>query len=165
MDSAAGYLIIFNITKKSNIGNLLRTANAFGISEVLVVGKRRFHEFGAFGTSGATTKRHFYRLEDACAYLRRLDCTICGIEITDEAISVCRAPFRGNTAFMVGNEGTGLTLEQRKLCDYFVYIPQFGSGASLNVNVATGIVLQRFAEWAGWEENDRQHEKFTKHEH
>ena len=160
MSQVSSYLIVFNIIKKSNIGNLIRTANAFGVSEVLVVGKRRFHEFGAFGTASQTQKRHFYSLDDACEYLRQIGCSICGIEILDEATSVYQVPFRGSTAFMLGNEGTGLSREQRNHCDWFLYIPQYGTGASLNVNVAAGIILHRFAEWAGWNESPREGTKF-----
>jgi tRNA G18 (ribose-2'-O)-methylase SpoU len=39
--------------------------------------------------------------------------------------------------------------KQKSVCDGFVYIPQYGAGtASLNVNVATGIILHRYASWA-----------------
>jgi len=56
----------------------------------------------------------------------------------------------GPTAFMLGNEGQGLSTKQMSLCDRFVYIPQHGCGtASLNVAVACSIVLHHFALWAG----------------
>lgn len=46
---------------------------------------------------------------------------------------------------------------QKAMCDYFVYIPQFGTGtASLNVNVAASIVMHHFADYAGYEEAPRQ---------
>ena len=36
---------------------------------------------------------------------------------------------------------------QKGICDHFVYIPQYGNGtASLNVNVATALVLHNFVE-------------------
>jgi len=35
-------------------------------------------------------------------------------------------PFRGSTAFLMGNEGHGLTDAQIAVCDHFVYIPQVG---------------------------------------
>jgi tRNA G18 (ribose-2'-O)-methylase SpoU len=38
--------------------------------------------------------------------------------------------------------------KQKSVCDGFIYIPQYGAGtASLNVNVATGIILHRYATW------------------
>ena len=42
---------------------------------------------------------------------------------------------------MMGNEGEGLSKKQIGMCDQLVYIPQYGSAVSLNVNVAAGIVL------------------------
>ena len=47
-------------------------------------------------------------------------------------------------AFLMGNEGQGLSDKQMEACDGFVRIPQYGNGtASLNVNVAASIILQR----------------------
>ena len=37
-------------------------------------------------------------------------------------------PYTGPTAFMLGNEGQGMTPRQMALCDKFVYISQYGAG-------------------------------------
>ena len=43
-----------------------------------------------------------------------------------------------------------------------MYVPQYGDGtASLNVTVATSIVLQHFAQWAGYQEHGREGQKFV----
>ena len=64
-------------------------------------------------------------------------CTLCGVEITEGAAGVHKHPFRGSTAFLMGNEGHGLTEAQLAACDHFVYIPQHSTAtASLNVNAA-----------------------------
>jgi tRNA G18 (ribose-2'-O)-methylase SpoU len=56
----------------------------------------------------------------------------------------------GSTAFLVGNEGTGLSEAQKAVCDHFVYIPQYGNGtASLNVSVAAAIALVSARGWCG----------------
>ncbi len=81
---------------------------------------------------------------------------ILGIEIAPDARSVASLPFSGPTAFILGNEGSGLSPTQCAICDGFIYIAQHGPGtASLNVAVAAGIVLHRFAEWAGYGEAAR----------
>jgi len=154
------YLVVFNVAKKQNVGGLIRTANAFGASEVVIVGRKDFREFGAFGTSTGIARRHFYRLDEACAYLRDQGCAICGVEILDGAVSGEQRPFRGSTAFLVGNEGDGLTAAQIAQCDHAVYVPQYGTGASLNVNVATAVVLHHFALWADFDESERVGSKF-----
>jgi hypothetical protein len=68
----------------------------------------------------------------------------------------------GPTAFMLGNEGQGMSPKQMSLCDSFVYIPQHGEGtASLNVAVACSIVLHHFAVWASYPEREREGHKFV----
>ena len=101
-------------------------------------------------------------LEDAVAYLRReRGCEVVGVEIVEGAERVQDAPFRGSTAFMLGNEGAGLTEKQIGLCDRFVYIPQYGAGtASLNVTTAAAIALHHFGAWAGYREARRLGHKF-----
>jgi hypothetical protein len=59
-------------------------------------------------------------------------------------------------------QGHGLSEKQVAACDAFVYVPQYGDGtASLNVTVATSIVLQHFAQWAGYQEHGREGQKFV----
>jgi hypothetical protein len=49
-----------------------------------------------------------------------------------------------------------------RLCDAFVYIPQYGAGtASLNVTVAASIILHHFALWAGYAERGREGAKYV----
>jgi tRNA G18 (ribose-2'-O)-methylase SpoU len=72
---------------------------------------------------------------------------IIGIEIDPASISLEKQPFRTSTAFMMGNEGQGMTSKQMAICDGFVRIEQYGGGtASLNVSVSVAVVLQRFFE-------------------
>ncbi len=176
------FLILFNISKKCNVGNILRTASAFGVyqvhgtplistphgcvgtstarhnhNQVCIIGNRSFSTYGSHGADAHLDYRHFVTLEACCAYLHdEHHAQIIGIEITDNAYPVHAHPFHTNTAFMLGNEGTGLSSKQMALCDSFVYIPQHGQGtASLNVNVAAAIVLHHFACWAGTPEAPR----------
>ena len=72
---------------------------------------------------------------------------IIGIEIDPASVSLEQQPFITSTAFMMGNEGQGMTTKQMAICDGFVRIEQYGGGtASLNVSVSVAVVLQRFFE-------------------
>ena len=98
-------------------------------------------------------------LEELAAPVR-----IIGVEIDETAVDIEEAVesgqqqqhtisgdcyFKGDTVFMMGNEGSGMNDKQMSLCDGFVKIKQYGGGtASLNVNVAAGVVLHRFHQWA-----------------
>lgn len=154
-------LILFNISKSKNFGEIIRTGDALGISEILIVGRKQFTKYGHFGTYISHKMRHFYTLDSAVNYLHANGFKVVGIEICPESLSIEQHPFYGNTAFMPGNEGTGLSEKHKGFCDHMVYIKQFGQGASLNVNVATGIVLHHYSIWANYCENEINSQKFV----
>ena len=141
-------LILFNITKSKNLGGLIRTADSLGVTEILIVGRQGLKRGGHCGTIDSKRLKHFFTFDDVVSYLNELNFTIVGIEISNDSIAVEEHPFEGNTAFLPGNEGLGLSKKQKELCDKSVYINQYGTAASLNVNVATGIVLHHFSLWA-----------------
>jgi len=151
MEKHKSYLFLFNVSKKSNFGFMIRTANAFG-AEMIVIGKKKYNTIGAVGGTRLTPTHHFYSLKDGVAFARQQGCQIMGVEIMDGARSICETPFVGSTAFMMGNEGMGLEPWQMELCDEFVYIPQHGTAKCLNVNVAAAVCLHRFADWAGFQQ-------------
>jgi len=153
-------LIIFNIAKGRNVGSLIRTADALGVSELIIVGRKKMTRYGSQGTFNSRIQKHFYCLQDATQYLRDKNYRILGIEINKQSIKIETHPFDGNTAFLPGNEGTGLSDQQKKFSDTLVHISQFGSGASLNVSVATGIVLHHFSTWAEFDCNQIAAQKF-----
>ncbi|XP_059427974.1 uncharacterized protein LOC132161795 [Corylus avellana] len=156
------YVVVHNIAKRHNVGTLARSATAFGVSELILVGRRDLNTFGSHGSTSHLRFRHFHSLSDARLFLKDKDCDICGVEITDTAMAVNQHPFKKSTAFLLGNEGTGLSAKECEICDFFVYIPQYGCGtASLNVTVAASIVLHHFGVWAGFPERSRDGSKFV----
>ncbi|KAL3505821.1 hypothetical protein ACH5RR_031203 [Cinchona calisaya] len=156
------YVVVHNIAKRHNVGTLARSCTAFGVSELILVGRRDFNAFGSHGSTSHLNFRHFHSLSLAQSFLKERDCDICGVEITDDAVAVNQHPFKRNTAFLLGNEGMGLSAKECEICDFFVYIPQYGCGtASLNVTVAASIVLHHFGVWAGFPERTREGNKFV----
>lgn len=137
-------LLIFNIKSNTNIGQLIRTANAFGAAEICVIGRKKFSSYGNQRTASTTRFRHFYQVDDAIAYYKELNYDFVGIEISKTSISINEKEFENDTVFVLGNEGAGISEIILDKCDYCVYIPQFGSGASINVNAACGIVFNSF---------------------
>lgn len=98
------YVLVHNIAKRHNVGTLARSATAFGVSELILVGRRDFNSFGSHGSSNHLRFRHFHSLQDARNYLKDKDCDICGVEITHDALPVNHHPFKKSTAFLLGNE-------------------------------------------------------------
>ena len=137
-------LLLFNIQKAGNFGKLIRTANALGVAEVCIAGRREFATHGNHHTKLATEFRHFYKPMDALDFYRAEGFDLVAVEIGAAAININRHEFTRDTLFLMGNETSGVHPDLLQQCDYSLYIPQFGAGASLNVNVAAGIVLNAF---------------------
>ncbi|DBA00238.1 TPA: hypothetical protein N0F65_007882 [Lagenidium giganteum] len=146
------YLIINNVQKVKNIKNMLISASAFGVSEIFVVGQKKFslEEHEALLQMLSCPVTRMASLAECQAHCKANNIRIAGVEILSSARSLLEMPFSGHTAFMMGNEGSGMNTTQIAVCDDFIYIPQYGGGtASLNVSVAASIIMQTFAVWAG----------------
>eukprot|EP00592_Proboscia_alata_P010977 CAMPEP_0194355380 /NCGR_PEP_ID=MMETSP0174-20130528/3301_1 /TAXON_ID=216777 /ORGANISM="Proboscia alata, Strain PI-D3" /LENGTH=222 /DNA_ID=CAMNT_0039124635 /DNA_START=15 /DNA_END=683 /DNA_ORIENTATION=+ len=160
------YLIIANISKPSNIKKLLLSSFAFGCRTVFVAGQKKF-DFDGNNNDLPQSLRNllpsvrlkivqFEKLSDCIHHVKHvMGARVCGVEIVEDAQDVQNDPFEinsdgnGDTAIMMGNEGSGMNRRQLESCDYFVRISQFGSGtASLNVYVAASIVMHRFHHWS-----------------
>lgn len=99
------YVIVFNVSKRHNIGTIARCCTGFGVHAVCLVGSREYNTFGSHGSDAYVQMLHFNTLKDCCDTLKQDGCRILGIEITDAAMPVHEHPFTGSTAFMLGNEG------------------------------------------------------------
>ncbi|KAI9030232.1 Alpha/beta knot methyltransferase [Hyaloraphidium curvatum] len=150
------------VSKRSNVGPLLRTMAAFACRELAWVGSPgRFSTFGAHGAGSFVPVRRFNTLKEARGYYKDRGCDVLGVEIAPDARAAHLHPFRASTVFLLGEEGCGLRPDEVAACDGLVYVPQYGAGtASLNVVVAAGIVLHHFAVWSGREERGREGGKF-----
>ncbi|SCL99537.1 RNA methyltransferase, putative [Plasmodium chabaudi chabaudi] len=149
------YVVIYNIGKKKNIGNIVRSCVAFNVSEIFVVGrnKKETSFFGSMGTHGYIKIRYFTNMIELKQYLNNNDILLYACEITNQSIPITEQPFVKNKdiAFLFGNEGTGISEQIINMCDKIIYIPQYGNGtASLNVSVSCAIILQNFAVWANY---------------
>ena len=173
------YLLLHNIAKPKNIGMIVRSACAFNVEKIFLISKdpekklksKLLKDFGVvFGAQGTENKieyEFFFSVKEAKTYFTERNIKIVGIEIGDNARSLHKAgAFEGDTVLVPGNEGDGVIEPLKSMCDYFVYIPQYtAKTASLNVAVATGIMLAEFARWAGYEEQKMFGEKYRTDEH
>jgi len=118
-------LLVSNVAKQHNLGEMVRSLVAFGGTTLYTVGnENKIKTFGNQGTLGFLSRRHCESLKVARDELVARGFSICGVEICEGAKSVVGHPFNGPTAFMSGNEGHGLSPDELAMCDQFVYIPQ-----------------------------------------
>ncbi|MGA1050602.1 MAG: TrmH family RNA methyltransferase, partial [Minisyncoccia bacterium] len=135
-------LLLVNIDRDNNIGNIIRSANTFGVQEVLIYGRKKFDRRTSVGAEFFMQFRHIKFIEDLSQLKQEFDLII-GLEQTDNSVELHRYkwPEDKNILIAVGNEGKGLPQEILDICDTTLEIEQYGTTRSLNVSVSTGIVL------------------------
>ncbi len=145
-------VLFYNVSKKSNAGPIVRSAGAFGVSRILVVGDSRSKiKFGSQGTHTRIPFEYFARVTQAVDSIKEKGFKIYGVEIdpTARAVDDKDAFQDDKICFLFGNEGDGLNSKAKSVCDAFIRIKQFAPRIeSLNVAVAAGIVLHAWAQWA-----------------
>ena len=141
------YLIISGISKANNVEALCFAAASHRLLPV-IVGLPAMPDSHLTALEPPFAFLRFGTLGEVVEFLSQRGVPLVGIEIIDK-VSVpfldWKLPADGRgVALMPGNEGTGLSKQQKEACESFVYIPQLGAGtASLNVHVATSLILHR----------------------
>lgn len=138
-------LVLDSITDPRNLGACLRTANAADV-DVVIVPKRNSAPLSAVAMKTAqggaedlfivqvtNLARTLTWLKEKGVWLFGADAD--GAEVWQSLDSASA------TALVMGSEGRGLRRLTRSLCDKLVSIPMLGKVESLNVSVATGILL------------------------
>lgn len=138
-------LLLDGVQDPHNLGACLRTADAAGVTAVIVPKDRAA---GLSATvrkvaSGAAETVPLIQVTNLARTLRWLKEREIWIVGTDDqaAHSFYEAKLTGPLAIVLGAEGTGLRRLTRENCDDLVSIPMRGVVESLNVSVATGVLL------------------------
>jgi 23S rRNA (guanosine2251-2'-O)-methyltransferase len=143
--SEALFLILDGVQDPHNLGACLRSAEAAGVTAVVIpkdraVGITPIVRKASAGAADRVPLVRATNLARAMEILRDAGVWITGL-VADSEQSIHAADFKGPTALAIGGEGEGLRRLTRERCDYLAKIPMRGSVESLNVSVATGIVL------------------------
>jgi len=135
-------ILLVNIDYDNNAGNIIRSANAFAAREIILYGRRKFDRRASLGVEFYMQFRQLKFVEDIDEILADYD-QIIGLDNLPGAKSLPEFNWNRDirTLICVGQEGSGLPEEIIKKCDFLLEIPQFGSVRSLNVSVASGIVM------------------------
>lgn len=149
------YVILHNIRSAHNVGSVFRTADGAGVSTVFLTGytPSPVDRFGReqkeiLKTSlGATETVPYEKVENVYALIERLQnegIEIVAVEQTDCAIPYTDFVCTRDTAFIFGNEVTGVEKEVLNVIPRHIQIDMRGVKESLNVSVCAGIILFHF---------------------
>lgn len=140
-------LVVDAVQDPGNIGTMIRTADAAGIDAV-ILGKGSADPFNP-KTLRSAQGSHFHipvvrgELDEWVDHLVEEGVPIYGTAL-EEAIPYTEVERTKDFALIVGNEGSGINPRLLQKTDENVIIPIHGKAESLNVAVATGILLYAF---------------------
>ena len=133
-----------------NIGSIVRTANAFNVEAVHILGRRRWNRLGAMVTDRYLRVRHHADVPDFLSALADQGVAPVGVDNLPGAVPLERTELPQHCCLVFGSEGPGLTDEMVAGCATLVSISQYGSTRSLNAGAAAAIAMYHWAlRWAG----------------
>ncbi|HNE89334.1 MAG TPA: TrmH family RNA methyltransferase [Actinomycetota bacterium] len=135
------HIAIENFQHDFNIGSVVRTANAFNVAAVHVVGKRRWNRRGAMVTDRYLHVEHHAEPTG----LLDLGLPVLGIDNIAGSVPLEGAALPQGCVLLFGQEGPGLSPESLAICDQILHITQYGSTRSINAGAAAAIAMWAWA--------------------
>ena len=140
-------VVLENIRSAYNVGSVFRTADAFLIEAVYIIGysARPPHKEikkTALGAEETVVWKHFKTTKEAIEELKTDQYKVYAVEQAENSYKL-HAGFKQNdkVAVIFGNEVTGVEQSTIDSCDGCMEIPQLGMKHSLNIATAAGVVL------------------------
>lgn len=138
------HIAIENWQHDLNIGTIVRNANAFNVSAVHIIGKRHWNRRGAMVTDRYLDIFQHSTVEE---FVRAINGRhIVAVDNLPGAVNLSQTKLPKKAVFVFGGEGPGLSDEMVAASEIMVAIEQFGSTRSVNVGVASGIVIYQWVQ-------------------
>lgn len=136
-------LVLDRIQDPGNLGTILRSASAFNIDTIVISDDSvdLYHPKVIRSTQGIFFNLNIIinNLEVILPVLKKTH-RIIGTDVNN-GIDVSQYQFPEAFALIMGNEGSGINIDFQKLCSDFIYIKMNKTCESLNVAIATSIIL------------------------
>ncbi len=144
--SGGKFLALDRLQDPGNLGTIIRTADAFGASGIILGGECAdcFSPKVVRSTMGGVFRLPVWKTPDLAgtlAMLSREGFACFGAALDETAIQLGQAIFPERTVAVVGNEGNGISPEVLAACQQTLYIPMKGKAESLNAGVAASLIL------------------------
>lgn len=141
-------VLMDSITDPHNLGAIIRSAECFGASGVVIPVNRNagLTDIAVKASAGAAMYMPVAKVTNLSRAIDRLKDSgywIIGADMDGKAYE--SIPFKGAVAIVIGGEDAGLTRLVKEKCDFLAGIPQYGKVSSLNASVAAGILLAEAA--------------------
>lgn len=142
---AGRYLVLEDIQDPGNLGTMIRTADAAGLDGVIISNKSAdiYNQKTLRSMQGSHFHLPIWRTDviRACQQLQILGVPVMATTLSQQSVDFRVIQNPSHFALVMGNEGQGISKEMAELADDLLHITMPGKAESLNVAVATGIVL------------------------
>lgn len=135
------HIAIENFGSDANIGTVVRTANAFAVDTVHIVGRRRWNRRGAMVTDRYQRLRHHDSTTELLEFAAGAGLTVVAVDNVPGSKPLEHATLPRDCLLVFGQEGPGITPEASAGAAFTISIAQFGSTRSINAGVAAGIAM------------------------
>lgn len=135
------HVAIENFGNDANIGSVVRTANAFAVNTVHIVGRRRWNRRGAMVTDRYQRLCHHDSTAELLDFAAGAGVTVVAVDNVPGAARLEDTALPRECLLVFGQEGPGITDDIRTGAALTVSIAQFGSTRSINAGVAAGIAM------------------------
>lgn len=135
------HVAIENFGSDANIGTVVRTANAFAVDTVHIVGRRRWNRRGAMVTDRYQRLRHHDSTTELLQFAAAEGLTVVAVDNVPGSQPLEHVTLPRACLLVFGQEGPGITPETAAGAELTVSIAQFGSTRSINAGVAAGIAM------------------------
>ncbi|MEM7468984.1 MAG: tRNA (guanosine(18)-2'-O)-methyltransferase TrmH [Pseudomonadota bacterium] len=141
-------VVMENVHKPHNFSAIARTCDSVGVGKVHAIapkGALRLGGKAASGTQKWVKARYWRDISEAISNLKSKGLTIYVADLNTASVDYRDVDYTKPTAIMVGSELLGVSEEARERADYAMTLPQYGMVESLNVSVATAVILYEAA--------------------
>lgn len=138
------HVAIENFQHDFNIGTIARNANAFNAAGIHIIGRRHWNRRGAMKTEAYMNIFHHETVMEFIDWAKQNNLKLIAIDNQKGSKKLNEVELEKGSILVFGNESDGLSKEMVEACKEMVAIEQFGSTRSVNVGVASGILMYEF---------------------
>lgn len=146
------YLLLHNIRSVYNVGSIFRTADATGVNKIYLSGytPTPIDRFGrirqdiskaSLGAENTVAWENIIDIDNFIRKIKKEKIKIIGLEQSKKSIDYKKIKLSERNLIILGEEVRGIDKRLLDKCDEIAEIPMKGEKESLNVSVATGVLL------------------------
>ncbi len=134
-------IAIENTLRDFNMGSIVRTANAFGVRKLHVIGRKQWNKRGAMMTDKYMEVFYYASVLEFSKMAKQRGKNVKALENNVSSTSIYEAELPKDMIWVFGQEGPGISPDLLAVCDEVVQIPQRGSTRSMNVGHAAAVAM------------------------